>query len=76
LYDTSPDLGPILGGVTSPRGLFLASGFTGHGFMMAPVVGKRLARLIAEGTRSVEIDTWTLSRFREGRALPADMIIG
>ncbi|HWA71377.1 MAG TPA: FAD-binding oxidoreductase [Polyangiaceae bacterium] len=76
LYDISPDLGPILGGVDSPRGLFLASGFTGHGFMMAPVVGKRLAQLIAEGTRSVEIDTWTLSRFREGRPLPADMIIG
>lgn len=76
LYDISPDQGPILGGVDSPRGLFLASGFMGHGFMMAPVVGKRLARLIAEGTSSVEIDTWTLARFREGRPLPADMIIG
>jgi len=76
LYDISPDQGPILGAAPSPRGLFLVSGFTGHGFMMAPVVGKRLARLIAHGTSSVEIDTWTLSRFREGRKLPADMIIG
>lgn len=76
LYDISPDQGPILGAAPSPRGLFLVSGFTGHGFMMAPVVGKRLARLIAQGTSSVEIDTWTLSRFREGRKLPADMIIG
>jgi sarcosine oxidase subunit beta len=76
LYDISPDQGPILGAAPSARGLFLASGFMGHGFMMAPVVGKRLARLIADGTSSSEIDTWTLARFREGRKLAAEMIIG
>lgn len=76
LYDISPDQGPILGGVESPSGLFLTSGFMGHGFMMAPVVGKRLARLIADGTSSVEIDAWSLARFRAGRRLAADMIIG
>ncbi len=76
LYDISPDQGPIIGAVDSPAGLFLASGFMGHGFMMAPVVAKRLARLIAHGQSSSEIDAWTLSRFREGRALAPDMIIG
>ena len=76
LYDISPDQGPILGSVDSPEGLYLASGFMGHGFMMAPVVGKRLAALIAKGTSSAELDAWRLSRFREGRALPPDMIIG
>jgi sarcosine oxidase subunit beta len=76
LYDLSPDHAPIVGPVDEAPGLFLASGFMGHGFMMAPVVGKRLARLIADGISSSEIEAWTLSRFREGRNLPAEMIIG
>ena len=76
LYDISPDQGPILGAAESPAGLYLASGFMGHGFMMAPVVGKRLAALIANGTSSPELDAWRLARFREGRTLSGEMIIG
>lgn len=76
LYDLSPDQSPIVGPVERPRGLFLASGFMGHGFMMAPVVGKRLARRIARGESSTEIETWSLRRFREGRLLKGGMIIG
>jgi sarcosine oxidase subunit beta len=76
LYDISPDQGPIAGAVDTPRGLYLASGFMGHGFMMAPVVGKRLARLIARAETSAELEAWNLRRFREGRALEGGMIIG
>lgn len=76
LYDISPDQSPIVGDVDSPRGFFLASGFMGHGFMMAPVVGKRLARLIGRGEASTETSTWSLSRFSEGRTLTGGMIIG
>lgn len=76
LYDLSPDRNPIIGPIESPRGFFLASGFMGHGFMMAPVIGKRLARLIARGETSLEIETWGIRRFREGRQLDAGMIIG
>lgn len=76
LYDVSPDRSPITGAVDSPSGFYLASGFVGHGFMMAPVVGKRLARLIARDESSAELDAWNLRRFREGRRLQAGMIIG
>jgi len=76
LYDLSPDKSPIVGAVDSPRGLYLASGFMGHGFMMAPVVGKRLARLIARGESSAELEAWNLRRFREGRLLQGGMNIG
>lgn len=76
LYDISPDQGPIIGAVDSPSGLYLASGFMGHGFMMAPVIGKRLAALLARGESSRELETWRLARFREGKTLARDMIIG
>jgi sarcosine oxidase, subunit beta len=47
----------------------------GHGFMMAPVVGKRLADIIA-GDRAPEFDAWNLRRFKEGKLLNEAMIIG
>ncbi|HLV66530.1 MAG TPA: FAD-binding oxidoreductase [Polyangiaceae bacterium] len=76
LYDISPDQRPIVGSAGEPEGLFLTSGFMGHGFMMAPVIGKRLARWIARGEMISELRAWTLSRFREGRLLEGGMIIG
>ena len=63
-YDMSPDGSPIVG--ESPRlpGLYLCCGFVGHGFMMAPVVGRHYARhLLGQGTHPL-FDAW-----RPGRPL-------
>jgi sarcosine oxidase subunit beta len=76
LYDLSPDQRPIVGAVSNLSGLYLTSGFVGHGFMMAPVIGKRLAHLIATGEASPEIRAWTFDRFRTGKLLEGGMIIG
>lgn len=66
LYEMTPDRHPIIG--ESPvSGLFLANGFSGHGFQHAPVVGKLLAELIVEGrTRTVDISALSLQRFETG----------
>jgi glycine/D-amino acid oxidase-like deaminating enzyme len=48
----------------------------GHGFMMAPVVGQRLAARIARGTSGELFERWSLSRFATGRLLKEGMIIG
>ncbi len=63
LYEMTPDRHPIIG--ESPvRGLFLANGFSGHGFQHAPVVGKLIAELIVEGeARTVDISSLGLDRF-------------
>lgn len=76
LYDLSPDHAPIVGPVDEAPGLFLASGFMGHGFMMAPAVGKRLARAIATGETPEPFGSWAFSRFKSGIALSEAMIIG
>lgn len=76
LYDLTPDANPIVGPVDAIDGFFQASGFMGHGFMMAPVIGKLLAQHIAEGTRLSLFDRWSLRRFAEGRLLSEGMIIG
>ena len=64
LYDLSPDHAPIVGPVDEVPGLILASGFMGHGFMMAPAVGKRLAQLIATGETPEPFGAWAHRRFR------------
>lgn len=76
LYDISPDSNPIVGAVDTIDGFFLLSGFMGHGFMMAPIVGKRVASCIARGARDELFEQWSLKRFATGRLLKEGMIIG
>ena len=76
LYDISPDANPIVGAVDDLDGFFLVCGFMGHGFMMAPVVGKLLAQHVAEGTALAAFERWNLRRFAEGKLLSEGMIIG
>ena len=75
-YDLTPDANPIVGPVDGVEHFYQASGFMGHGFMMAPIVGKRLAELVAGGTSIPEFERWNLRRFKEGKLLDEGMIIG
>ncbi len=75
-YDLTPDANPIVGPVDEIDGFYQASGFMGHGFMMAPIVGKLLAELIADGSAVPMFDRWNLRRFKEGKLLSEAMIIG
>ena len=50
-YDLTPDANPIVGPVDAVEHFYQASGFMGHGFMMAPIVGKLMAELVARSRR-------------------------
>jgi sarcosine oxidase subunit beta len=65
-YDQSPDGNPILGEMPGAPDMFLACGFVGHGFMMAPIVGKLYGDWLATGERHDIFDRFTLSRFAPG----------
>jgi sarcosine oxidase subunit beta len=75
-YDLTPDANPIFGPVKEVNHFYQVSGFMGHGFMMAPVIGKRLAAHLAKGTNEPLFDRWRLSRFEEGQLLSEGMILG
>ena len=75
-YDVTPDSNPIVGGVDEVEHFYQASGFMGHGFMMAPVMGKLIAEHIVNETELPMFDRWSLRRFKEGRLLSEGMIIG
>ena len=75
-YDVSPDGQAILGEPPGVPGFFLACGFVGHGFMMAPVMGRLYAEWLTGGEKHEVFDACRLSRFSEGKLHREDMIIG
>ena len=62
-YDSTPDHRPILGNIGGLDGLYLAAGFSGHGFMLAPAVGDIMANLIAGAGRDPLLEEFSLQRF-------------
>ena len=67
LYDTTPDHHAIVDAVEEVKGLYLAVGFSGHGFMHSPAIGASLTEVILDGkARSVNLDALSLDRFAAG----------
>ena len=46
VYDLTPDRQAIVGAVPGHDGLYVAAGFSGHGFMMAPEIGRGVAAMV------------------------------
>ena len=67
-YDQSPDGNPILGPAPGHPDFFLACGFVGHGFMMAPIMGKLYAEWLTGGPPHEIFSRYTLARFADGSA--------
>jgi glycine/D-amino acid oxidase-like deaminating enzyme len=76
LYEMTPDRHPIIGEAPGMAGLWLANGFSGHGFQHAPVVGRLLAELIVEGAaRTVDVSSLGLERFIRGEVVPEHHVV-
>jgi sarcosine oxidase subunit beta len=73
LYDMTPDAHPILGQVAD--GVYSACGFSGHGFMQSPAVGRALAEEILGETPSLDLSPYRLSRFDEGAEFPETLVL-
>jgi glycine/D-amino acid oxidase-like deaminating enzyme len=67
LYAITPDWHPIVDEVPRGGGFYVCSGFSGHGFKLAPAVGVMVADMLT-GVSSPEFDPalFRLSRFEEG----------
>jgi len=74
-YDTTPDNNPILGGIEGVSGYYQAVGFNGHGFMLAPAVGKAMAQLMTGENPFVDISVWHLNRFDSGEVESEDLVL-
>ena len=67
VYSVTPDWQPIIDRLPGVAGGFCAVGFSGHGFKMAPAVGRLISELVLdERTKAFDIHALRASRFAEG----------
>ena len=74
VYDVTPDHQPILGAIPGRDDVFVACGFSGHGFMIAPAVARITADAV-EGRRDEVIDVLGVDRFAHGRLVPEPQLV-
>jgi sarcosine oxidase subunit beta len=70
-YDVTPDFNPVIS-TSGIEGLWVAAGFSGHGFKISPAVGELVADLVIDGKSNDEFvpdRDFRLSRFAEGDLL-------
>jgi len=64
LYTLTPDAQALLGPIEETEGLFVATGFSGHGFKLAPSVGEGMTQMIlGEPVTAFDADFFSPSRF-------------
>ncbi len=61
--DVTPDAMPVMDAVPGLPGLYLASGFSGHGFGIGPAAGEAMAQLIQGRTPAIDLHPFRYGRY-------------
>ena len=64
VMDLIPDLQPVLGLVPDMSNAYIASGFSGHGYMYGPGACRAIADLITTGSSEIELHDYRPERLR------------
>jgi sarcosine oxidase subunit beta len=75
-YDVTPDARPILGETKKLKGFIQCNGFSGHGFMLSPMVTKILSEYIAEGKKPEILENLNLDRFEGKKIVYEKSVVG
>jgi sarcosine oxidase subunit beta len=73
LYDMTPDAHPIVGRVAD--GVYAACGFSGHGFMQSPAVGRALAEEILGLEPTFDLAPYRVDRFARDAVFPERLVL-
>lgn len=65
--DVTPDFMPAIGAIGCVPGLFVAAGFSSHGWALGPAVGEAVAELVATGRTRFDLAPFRIERFSDGR---------
>ena len=69
MIDAPPDFVPVMDEISKYKNLFLASGFSGHGFGIGPGAGKVTAALVQNKPVGFDLSRFRFSRFSDGSPL-------
>ncbi len=63
LYTNTPDGDPVIDRHPDQPGVYIAGGFSGHGYKFTPVVGEIMAEFVLEGETEHHIEPFRIDRF-------------
>ncbi|HOO52372.1 MAG TPA: FAD-binding oxidoreductase, partial [Alphaproteobacteria bacterium] len=75
-YNKTPDAQPIIGEHEYLKGFYNAVGFSGHGFMLAPIVSKLMMQIIMGKSMEIDISSLTALRFERGELIKEPSVVG
>ena len=73
LYDMTPDAHPIIGPIRDD--VYVAAGFSGHGFMQSPAVGRAVAEELLELEPTFDLTPYRLERFAGDEVFPEELVL-
>jgi sarcosine oxidase subunit beta len=73
LYDMTPDAHAVIGWVGD--GVYAACGFSGHGFMQSPAVGRAVAEELVKGESELDLSPYRLERFAGDEIFPETLVL-
>ena len=73
LYDMTPDAHPIIDRIAD--GVFVAAGFSGHGFMQSPAVGRAVGQLVLGEEPEFDLAPYALGRFAANEVFPEELVL-
>ncbi|AWP73227.1 NAD(P)/FAD-dependent oxidoreductase [Bordetella bronchiseptica] len=74
VIDNTPDGIPVISDVARMPGLYLCTGFSGHGFSSSLGAGRCLAQWIARGPSDLSLDAFSYARLVDGRRLQPSIL--
>ena len=66
MIDATPDAVPVISALAKVPGLYVASGFSGHGFGIGPGAGKLMAQIVTGEKPCVDPQPFRFERFSDG----------
>ena len=75
-YDVTPDARPIIGETDNIKGFIQCNGFSGHGFMLSPMVTKLLTDYIVKGESPDILESLNLRRFKGKKIVKEVSVVG
>lgn len=75
LYNLTPDATPILGKTEKIEGFYQAVGFSGHGFMIAPMTAILIAQQMLGLETEIDISAYDLGRYERGELIVEPSVV-
>ncbi len=69
----TPDAHPIIDRIDD--GVYVAAGFSGHGFMQSPAVGRAVAQLVLDEEPEFDLSPFAFERFAADAVFPEELVL-